>query len=71
MLRMCSCTAGAKIIAILFENILVQRTSQPSMVKWAWAFSQSVVAPTVSHLVAEVQFLYSKGPDSDRGPPVE
>ena len=49
MLKMCSCAEGAKIFAILFENNLVVRTSQLSLVKWAWAFSQSVAAPTVSH----------------------
>ena len=46
---MCSCTAGANFFAILFENNLVLRTNQQSMVKWAWAFSQPVAASTVPH----------------------
>ena len=49
MLRMCSCTEGAKFFAILFENNLILGTSQQSLVKRAWAFSQAVAAPTVSH----------------------
>ena len=49
MLRMCSCAEGAKSFAIFFENSLVVRTSQQSLVKWVWAFSQSVAAPTVNH----------------------
>ena len=49
MLRMSSCAEGAKIFAILFENSLVLRTSQQSLVKWAWAFRQLMAAPTVSH----------------------
>ena len=38
-----------KTFALLFENTLVLRTSQHSMVKWAWVFTQPVAAPTVSH----------------------
>ena len=38
-----------KIFAILFENDLIPRTSQQSLVKCAWAFSQPMAAPTVSH----------------------
>ena len=64
---MFSCAEGLKIFAILFENNLVLRISQKSLVKWARAFSQSVGVPTLS----EVQFQFSKGPNSDRGPPIE
>ena len=49
MLRMCSSAKGAKIFAIFFENTIVLRTSQQSLVKWALAFSQPLAAPTVSH----------------------
>ena len=68
MLRMSSCAEGAKIFAILFENNLVLRTSQQSLVEWAWVFSQPVAASTVSHPVAEgpVSILqrYGFGPRS-------
>ena len=47
--KMCSCDEGAKIFAILFESNLELRTNQQSLVKWAWAFLQSVAAPTVTH----------------------
>ena len=40
---------NGKIVAILFENNVVLRTSQQSLVNWAWAFSQPVAAPTVIH----------------------
>ena len=36
-------------LAILFENNLVLRTSQQSLVKWVWDFSKSVAASTVTH----------------------
>ena len=49
MLRMCSCAEDAKIFAILFENNLVLKTNQQSLVKLVWFFSQSVAAPTVTH----------------------
>ena len=49
MLSMSSCAEGAKIFALFFENNLVLRISQQSLVKLVWAFSQSVVAPTVNH----------------------
>ena len=49
MLRMFGCAESGKIFAILFENNLVLRTSQQSLVKLVWAFSQPVAAPTVSH----------------------
>ena len=48
MLRMCSCTEGAKIFAIFFKNNLVLRSSQQSLVKCAWAFLQPMAASTVS-----------------------
>ena len=56
MLRMCSCAEGAKIFTLLFENNLVLRISQQSLVKWVWAFSQPVAAPTVLNLELEIQF---------------
>ena len=46
---MFSCAEGLKIFAILFENNLVLRISQKSLVKWARAFSQSVSALTATH----------------------
>ena len=46
---MSNCAEGAKIFAILSENNVILRTSQQSLVKWAWAFSQPVATPTVSH----------------------
>ena len=49
MLRMCSCAEGTKDFAILFENNLVLRTSQQSLVKWAWAFWQLMAVRTVFH----------------------
>ena len=49
MLKICSCAEDAKIFAILFENKLILKMSPESLVKWTWAFSQPVAAPTVSH----------------------
>ena len=49
MLKMFSCAEGAKNFPNLFENILVLRTSQQSLVKVVLAFSQPVAAPTVTH----------------------
>ena len=49
MLRMYNCAEGAKIFVLLFENNLVLRTSQQSLIKWTWAFSQPVAPPTISH----------------------
>ena len=49
MQRVGRCAEGAKIFAILFENNVVLRTSQQSLVKGAWDFLQSVAAPTVFH----------------------
>ena len=43
------CAEGAKIFAILFENNLVVRTSQQSLLKWVWAFSQPAAVPNVTH----------------------
>ena len=40
---------GAKIFDILFENNVVLRISQLSLVKGARAFSQSVAALTATH----------------------
>ena len=71
MVRKWSCAEGAKNFAILFENILELRTSQQSLIKGAWDFFQPVAVPTVLSLKLEIQFQHSKGPDSDRSPPVE
>ena len=49
MLRMCICAEGERTFAILFENNLVLRTSEQSLVKWAWAFAQPAAAHAVSH----------------------
>ena len=49
MLRVCSCAEGAKLFAILFENNIVLRTNQQSLVKWAWVFSQPMATPAISH----------------------
>ena len=41
--------AKKKIFALLFENNLVLRTNQQSLIKWTWVFSQSVTALTVTN----------------------
>ena len=46
---MCSCAENAKMFAILFENNLILKTSQQNLVKGAWASSQPVAVPSVSH----------------------
>ena len=49
MLNLCSCSEGTKIFSILFENNLVLRTSQQSLVNGAWAFLQPVAALILTH----------------------
>ena len=61
----------AKIFAILFENNLVLRKSQQSLVKRALAFSQPEANPLFLILELEVQFQCWKGSDLDRGPRIE
>ena len=41
-----------KLFDILFENNLVLKISPQSLVKMAWAFSQSVAALSVTHPLA-------------------
>ena len=44
-----ACAKGVKIFAILFENNLLLRASQQSVVKWARPFLQLMATPTVSN----------------------
>ena len=71
MLRMSSCAEGVKLLAISFENNLVLRTSQQSLEKRRCVFRDPWLHQLLLILELKVQFQHSKGPDWDRGPPVE